>query len=75
MNNKLYIGKNIEKYIKKESEKYINEYSDDDYNLENYYDRFTTSFFYKKYLARFLFIVHVNNKIDVLFNIGDSRKK
>jgi hypothetical protein len=75
MNNKLYIGKNIEKYIKKESEKYINEYSDDDYNLENYYDRFTTSFFYKKYLARFLFIVHVNNKIDILFDIGDSRKK
>jgi hypothetical protein len=66
------MSNNLDDYIVKQSNKFINEYSDADFILDTCYKKLLK---YNSGISHmFLFIVHKNNNINIVFNEGDTRK-
>ncbi len=62
----------LDTYIENQCNKFINEYSDEDFILETCYKKLLK---YNSNITHiYLFIVHKNNNINIVFGDGDNRK-
>lgn len=63
----------LDTYIENQCNKFINEYSDADFILDTCYKKLIK--YNKSIMGMFLFIIHKNNNINIVFGDGDNRKK